>query len=209
MLSGFHPASDLMINHQDNGIIKIRNQAVKLMSYEVDIKNIHMKKVAKENLLQIRDLLSMICQEDYTAKPEILSGASIGQHVRHILEFYLLLVSGSFSGTISYDKRERNVKLEALPDYAVQTIDRLLKGLDTLELVDPVKLIADYSEVGSSENLINSSVGRELAYCIEHSIHHQALIKAALISLGSENLTNEQFGVAYSTIRYRKDSCAQ
>ena len=56
--------------------------------------------VAKENLLQIRDLLENLTTDDYTATPRILSGATIGQHIRHILEFYLLLVSGSFSGTI-------------------------------------------------------------------------------------------------------------
>jgi len=51
-----------------------------------------MKAVAKENLIQIKDLLGNITAAHYTTKPEILSGASIGQHVRHILEFYLLLV---------------------------------------------------------------------------------------------------------------------
>lgn len=168
-----------------------------------------MKTVAKENLLQIRDLLSSISEENYTAKPDILSGASIGQHTRHILEFYLLLVSGSFSGTISYDKRERDIMIENSLEFAKQTIDRLIKGVDTLDTNLPVKLEADYTAGGNTQNLINSSVGRELAYCIEHSIHHQALIKAGLISLGLGNVTDEHFGVAYSTIRYRKDQCAQ
>lgn len=168
-----------------------------------------MKTVAKENLLQIRDLLGTITAEHYTAKPEILSDASIGQHVRHILEFYLLLVSGSFSGTISYDKRERDIKLENSTEFAIQTIDRLIKGVDTLDTNFPVKLEADYTSKGNSQNNINSSVGRELAYCIEHSIHHQALIKAGLIALNLRHCTDEYFGVAYSTIRYRNDQCAQ
>lgn len=168
-----------------------------------------MKAVAKENLLQIKDLLGNITAAHYTTKPEILSGASIGQHVRHILEFYLLLVSGSFTGMVSYDKRKRDMELENDPELAIQTIARLLKGFDTLDMDFPVKLEADYTAKGNSQNLINSSVGRELAYCIEHSIHHQALIKAALIALNLRNCTNEYFGVAYSTIRYRNDQCAQ
>ncbi len=168
-----------------------------------------MKSVAKENLLQIRDLLGNITEVNYTIKPEILSGASIGQHVRHILEFYLLLVSGSFSGTISYDKRERDIRIENNPEFAMQTIDKLLKGIDTLNTDLPVKIEADYTKGGNNQNLINSSVGRELAYCIEHSIHHQALIKAGLIDFGLGNVAGEHFGVAYSTIRYRKDQCAQ
>lgn len=168
-----------------------------------------MKDTAKENLYQLRDLLNNIRAEKYTEKPEVLSGASIGQHIRHILEFYLLLVSGSFSGTICYDKRKRDLRIEEDSDFAVQTIDRLLSGIDTLDENHPVDLEADYSTGGKSQNLIKSSVGRELAYCIEHSIHHQALIKAGLIALGLKELTDEQFGVAYSTIRYRNDSCAQ
>ncbi len=168
-----------------------------------------MKTTAKENLFQLRDLLKNISTEKYNEKPDILSGASIGQHIRHILEFYLLLVSGSFSGTISYDKRQRDLRIEGDTGFAVQTIDRLLAGIDTLDENLPVQLEADYSTGGNSQNLIHSSVGRELAYCIEHSIHHQALIKAGLIALGFENITYENFGVAYSTIRYRKNQCAQ
>ncbi|MFP4060060.1 MAG: DinB family protein [Bacteroidales bacterium] len=168
-----------------------------------------MKTTAKENLYQLRELLENISIEHYNAKPEILSGASIGQHIRHILEFYLLLVSGSFSGTISYDKRKRDIRIEEDTLFARETIDSLLKGVDTLDANHPVKLEGDYSTEGESQNLIDSSVGRELAYCIEHSIHHQALIKAGLIALGAAQITNEYFGVAYSTIRYRNDQCAQ
>lgn len=168
-----------------------------------------MKTTAKENLYQLRELLENISNNQYTAKPDILSGASIGQHIRHILEFYLLLVFGSFSGTISYDKRKRDIRIEEDASFAIQTIDRLLPGIDTLDEKQPVKLKGDYSTDGESQHFIDSSVGRELAYCIEHSIHHQALIKAGLIALGAANITNEFFGVAYSTIRYRNDQCAQ
>ncbi len=64
-----------------------------------------MKKTAKENLMQLQKLMNSINDSDYTETIDILSGATIGQHIRHILEFYLLLISGTFSGTISYDKR--------------------------------------------------------------------------------------------------------
>lgn len=168
-----------------------------------------MKSVAKENLLQIRYLLKSLKQEQYVAKPEVLFGASIGQHIRHILEFYLLLISGSFSGIISYDKRQRDIRIENDIAFAMKLIDRLLKGLDPLELNHEVKYDADYSISGSKQKIIFSSIGRELAYCIEHSIHHQALIKAGLIVMGLEDITDEHFGVAYSTIRYRNEQCAQ
>lgn len=168
-----------------------------------------MKKPAKENLIQIRCLLESIKNEDYTRKTEILSGATIGQHIRHILEFYLLLVSGSFSGSICYDKRERDVRIESDTDFALNIIDKLLKGVDTLDQSQSLIFEGDFTANGSVQSTIQSSIGRELAYCIEHSIHHQAIIKAGLISLGLGNLANNQFGVAYSTIRYREKKCAQ
>ena len=168
-----------------------------------------MKTVAKENLMQLMRLLNAISQSDYTNKNDILSGATISQHIRHILEFYLLLIAGSFTNTISYDKRERDVAIENHPSYAIKKIEMILAGLETLSEEDPVKLEADYSVSGKSWNTLNSTVGRELAYCIEHSIHHQALIKAGLIGSDLKDLTDKDFGVAYSTIRYRDGSDAK
>ena len=168
-----------------------------------------MKTTAKENLIQLQDLVQALSIEQYNKESDILSGATIGQHIRHILEFYLLLVSGSFTGTISYDKRERDMRIETDPNFATNVIERVLSGINTLEETQTVKFEADYSSSGSSQIVISSSVGRELAYCIEHSIHHQAIIKTGLIGLNLKELVNEQFGVAYSTIRYRNDTCAQ
>jgi uncharacterized damage-inducible protein DinB len=168
-----------------------------------------MKQVAKENLNQIMELLQTIDKQSFSEPHEILSGSTIGQHVRHILEFYLLLVSGSFTGTINYDKRTRNKQIEEDKEAAIKTIERLITGIDAIDVDVIVKFEGDYSVEGSSQKYTSSSVGRELAYCIEHSIHHQAIIKAGLIAMGLTKLTNEQFGVAYSTIRYRNRPCAQ
>jgi uncharacterized damage-inducible protein DinB len=168
-----------------------------------------MKNVAKENLEQLYDLLQLIPTEAYTGKPEVLSGASVGQHIRHILEFYLLMISGSIEGVISYDKRKRDLRIENESEYAIGIIHKIIKSLDLLNEEDPVLFEGDFTADSSTKNSIASSVGRELAYCIEHSIHHQALIKAGLIGMGMPELTDEHFGVAYSTIRYREKICAQ
>lgn len=50
---------------------------------------------------------------------------------------------------------------------------------------------------------VESSYCRELIYNIEHCIHHQAFIKTALFSIGKTEI-EENFGVAKSTIQYRK-----
>ena len=163
-----------------------------------------MKETAKYNLLQLRSLLNSLDETVYIRKHEILSSGTIGQHMRHILEFYLLLVSGSFTGTISYDKRERNPRIENSLSFAIDMINLLIPAMGLLNTEDQVLLEADYTTDGSTENKVNSSVGRELAYCIEHSIHHQALMKAGLIASGISHVIDDNFGVAYSTIRYRE-----
>jgi len=154
--------------------------------------------------MQLRSLLFTLDETEYTRQQKILSGGTIGQHIRHILEFYLLLVSGSFTGTISYDKRERNPRIENSLSFAIDTINLLIPAMVLLKEEDPVGLEADYTTDGSSGNTVISSVGRELAYCIEHSIHHQALMKAGLIASGISHVIDDNFGVAYSTIRYRE-----
>ncbi|MDA3818610.1 MAG: DinB family protein [Prolixibacteraceae bacterium] len=168
-----------------------------------------MIETAKNNLNQLRGLLEKLNSDDYSARPEVLFGASIGEHYRHILEFYLLLVSGSFTGVISYDRRERDARIAQNTTFAIETINRIIDGLKTLDLNSPVLMEADYSTDGIQDNRISTSVSRELAYCIEHSIHHQAIIKTGLIAIDRKQLVDEQFGVAYSTIRYRNNSCAQ
>ena len=55
--------------------------------------------------------------------------------------------------------------------------------------------------------VIESNYYRELMYNIEHCIHHQAIIKIALLHLGKTEIV-ENFGIAKSTIEYRRQ-CAQ
>jgi hypothetical protein len=43
-----------------------------------------------------------------------------------------------------------------------------------------------------------------MVYNIEHCIHHQALIKVALNEMEANHLINKNFGIAPSTIQYRK-----
>ncbi|MGQ1948370.1 DinB family protein [Geofilum sp. OHC36d9] len=168
-----------------------------------------MIETAKHNLNQLRILLEKLNSDDYSARPEVLSGASIGEHYRHILEFYLLLVSGSFTGVISYDRRERDGRIAQNTHFAIETINRIIAGINTLDLNSRILMEVEASTDEIMDNRIFTSVGRELAYCIEHSIHHQAIIKIGLIATGRIQLVDEQFGVAYSTIRYRNNSCAQ
>jgi hypothetical protein len=64
------------------------------------------------------------------------------------------------------------------------------------------KAIALYSAFGENEQTIPSFYFRELLYNLEHCIHHQALIKVALLDM-PHICISDTFGVAPSTIQYR------
>ena len=61
--------------------------------------------------------------------------------------------------------------------------------------------------VDGEELNIDSNYFRELLYNLEHCIHHQALIKVAVLQLEHLQI-DADFGVARSTIEYR-NQCAQ
>jgi hypothetical protein len=61
--------------------------------------------------------------------------------------------------------------------------------------------------INDKEIGIDSNYFRELLYNLDHCIHHQALIKVAVLQ-NSTLFVNDNFGVAISTIEYR-NRCAQ
>lgn len=159
---------------------------------------------AKENLNQLKRLLLDIEEQSYIERAEVLGGGTIGQHIRHILEYYLLLIGGTKTGTIRYNSRKRDPNIEVDPTYASVTIDNILLNFGKIKEKHLVNVTVDIDEDENSNSFLISSFGRELAYCIEHSIHHQRLIKAALVSVGLQKLTDDLFGANPSTLRFRK-----
>ncbi len=156
-----------------------------------------------QNLKQIEELLNTLNKEQYNTAVESLSNSTIGQHTRHILEFYSCLVCNS-DQTISYDNRKRDLNLETMPNMALETIATLCEQI--CELNDSrINLAGDYCEDNGVCVSVETTVFRELAYCLEHSIHHQALIKVGLFEMGIKHKVNSNFGIAPATIRHQKN----
>ena len=145
------------------------------------------------------DLCSSLDQDHYTFKSKLLNGASIGEHLRHSYEFYFCLLKWRETSVINYEKRERDRQIETDLAYAIDRILALQKQLQKITEDAPLQL----SSKEASSEVISTSFERELVYCLDHAIHHQALIKIGLKELDCVDLVNGNFGVAYSTIRYR------
>lgn len=167
-----------------------------------------MKTFCQENLNEIKKVLQQLTNEQYQFPSYTLFGATIGQHVRHILEFYQSALAGLKTNTVSYDNRKRNLLIETETYYAIQTIDAINANLYQINSDKLLILEGDFGAEEGEQIKMQTSIFRELAYCLEHSIHHQALIKVGLLELNSLSFIDDTFGLAPATIRYRKQ-CAQ
>lgn len=151
------------------------------------------------------DLVSLLKQlpdKEYSRKCEHLSNATIGEHTRHIIEMFQCLEKNYKSGLVNYDKRERNLQIETNTNFAIEKINEIKKNLQKENKEIQLQQIIDGDEIR-----IESNYFRELLYNLEHCIHHQALIKVAVLQCKQVQV-DENFGVARSTIEYR-NQCAQ
>jgi len=155
----------------------------------------------RENLFQIKNLLQHLDDEAYQHPSAMLSGASIGAHVRHVLEFYSCLLSSK--GIVNYDKRQRNQQVENSTQAAIGLINQVVDILALTHEDYAIILEGVYSPNSDDVLQLKTSLNRELVYCLEHSIHHQALIKISLIELGELELIDQSFGIAPATLRFR------
>ena len=156
----------------------------------------------KNNLSENIDLLRQLTNEEFTQQNPELSNATIGEHMRHIIELFGCLLENYDYGLINYDDRKRDVLLQTDKNEAIAIIEKYL-----LELDKPNKPLSLTHNCFSPIELLQTNYFRELIYNLEHSIHHQALIKVALHSLPHIKIPST-FGVAPSTLEYRKQ-CAQ
>jgi len=94
--------------------------------------------------------------------------------------------------------------IETDKDVAIEMIDTICSKL-AMDLTGTLCFLeGNFSANEGNENQIKTTIFRELAYCLEHSIHHQALIKVGLLELNIASFIDETFGLAPATIRYKK-----
>ena len=116
---------------------------------------------------------------------------------------------GIRSGEINYDARERNPRLETEVTYAtIATCDvlRAIKNYTEESLARPCKVVNSVSYGLGATSEMESNIGRELAYCVGHAIHHYAIVRLICSHLGVE--VPKEFGIAPSTLKSRSSITA-
>ena len=155
-----------------------------------------------KTLNELVSLLNQLSNDDFTLPCKGLSDSTIGEHTRHIIEMFQCLENQYEVGIINYDKRNRDYRIQTDTEFALQCIADIKNQLHKENKTVVLQQIIDGEELR-----IDSNYFRELLYNLEHCIHHQALIKVAVLQLEHLQI-DADFGVARSTIEYRKQ-CAQ
>ena len=155
-----------------------------------------------ERLREIRVLIKRLPKKLYSKKLDILNGASVGQHLRHIIEFYLCIIKGLKDGKVSYDRRERDVLIEDHGFYAISALDKIIRFLKLTNGDRALVLTANYNHSLEETSYLHTSLFRELAYALDHAVHHMAIVKIALLE--EDFAVDDNLGVASSTIRNRR-----
>ncbi|HMP29269.1 MAG TPA: hypothetical protein PKD85_06700 [Saprospiraceae bacterium] len=161
-----------------------------------------LRKITLETFDQLSCIIKQLSVEEYSRTLQVLGDSSIGQHVRHILEFYVCLSNSIDTGYVNYDARKRNDTLSTNPDAALALIEYLTSLFYRNNILNrEIKNVIEYHGEQFSSN---SSMEREFIYLIEHNIHHFAIINIAIKENFGHVATPSGFGVAYSTIQHKE-----
>lgn len=155
-------------------------------------------------LAQLEKLVEQLTDQEFMAPASHLHGSTLGQHLRHTLEFFICFQKGVTTGIVNYDNREHDRVLEVSRAKALHTLKNIreviLKPGAALDLV----LEINYSETAGAPVRMPTNYDRELAYNIEHAVHHMALLKIGLKEVAPHISIPRSFGVAVSTLRHQQ-----
>ena len=150
-----------------------------------------------ELLRQAADLVSSLTQDVYVDDQAAFTQSSAGMHFRHLLDFYQRFLV-TYRDALDYDSRDRDRRTEREPRHAVSRAREIVDALESLAEREQ----HDTRIRWAGRRSLVSSVGRELQYLADHTIHHYAIMAMILVALGID--VSPEFGVAPSTLEYRK-----
>ena len=156
---------------------------------------------------QCQQVVTQVSDADYARSLQPYVQSCIGEHVRHVLDVYNVMIRSTESGIIDYNDKRRGSDIETCRTIALAEIDKIrqwLNGLDESALTVTCTVRSELTLHGKNIGDMESSLRRELVFAASHVIHHSALIGvcARLCNLP----TDELFGVAPATASYWREN---
>ncbi|MCU0382796.1 MAG: hypothetical protein MUF68_01905 [Cyclobacteriaceae bacterium] len=161
------------------------------------------QKTAISVLQQLKDVTTQLSDSQFTQPIEALGKASLGQHLRHTLEFFQCLENGCKNGWVNYDNRQHNKEIENNRASALALMEDLQNNINQQNNNPTINLEVSYGLQEIESEVVPTNYRRELIYNIEHAIHHMAIFKIGLREVAPEIALPPDFGVASSTLRYQ------
>lgn len=152
---------------------------------------------------QLTAISEQLTPDQFSQPLDLLFGASIGKHVRHVLECYAIALTGYRTSHVNYGQRVRQTELENNPRVAIETMTQLADRLQTYTDDRILCFEASYSTSADPDVTITTTFFRELLYNIEHAIHHSAIIRIGLEKMFPHVCIPANFGIAYATVQHQ------
>lgn len=155
-------------------------------------------------LEQLTGLVEQITPQDFSKPVPTLGNSTIGQHLRHTLEFFICLENGFEKGLVNYDKRQHDKLIESDKFIALATLASIRNFVGSQQADKPLKLEVGYDLKSENSVTVQTNFTRELVYNIEHAVHHMAIMKIGIRETAPYVTLPADFGIAASTIRYHE-----
>jgi hypothetical protein len=152
-----------------------------------------------ELLHQMRKMIERLDDIHYAMPAPGRATGGIGGHVRHCLDHVSALLTGVQTGLCPYDRRQRGTDVETSRDAAIAAITDVMLGLLELDAstLDSEVYVETQLEPSGAMVITRSSVCREIAFVISHTIHHNAIVAQQMQARGV--CVAPRFGLAPAT----------
>ena len=156
-------------------------------------------------LQELAEAVAAFSDAQYASSPDGGRTGAIGAHVRHSLDHVCAFLVGIEFGVIDYDRRERGTAIERDRHTAFDAITSIQRSIRRLRTACLDRAVRVRTTLASGDLAIEtrSTLTRELAFVLNHTIHHNAMMATATRRQGVSLPKN--FGYAPSTIRYRQE----
>ncbi|KAI0961181.1 hypothetical protein AcV7_000352 [Taiwanofungus camphoratus] len=141
-----------------------------------------LQEVSTVVLRQAVDLVnnSLTSDEQLTVHSQFMPGSTIGKHLRHARDHFVLLMSclsAPQPHVLNYDARSRNTPMESSRQAAQEALDEAIAQLEKVvphaKMDEPITLHA----VTPFPQVVQTTFGRELWFAGLHAIHHWSMVR--------------------------------
>ncbi len=145
-------------------------------------------------------LLASLSQGQYCDSSLKPYHASIGSHMRHILDVFDCVFCGLETGHVDLTARRRNQLVENDPALCIDYFEDILEKLQMLKDKDLNRMIDVSDDLGLGLVTVKYTLAAALIQAHSHAMHHFASLGYIVSNLGLD-LPNDSFGFNPTTPR--------